>query len=292
MTAKTWQDHYYTLLNDRSWCATHPSKAALYRRRLEAGSLAAQEPESEMDTLQESVGAWGDVTFPESDVGTITAHLLSEAAEMFFAAGHSMVEGGAIVLDAAVKDPEHTKTPIGEAGGIQMLLFHLAHKHGVSLSDLTRTTFRRDAQRRWLAANTRGFREHDPAHEVEKEPDRQPGEDRPTQTLHEIDVGAPPHLTDATDQAMTRVVLMLATLDGSEAEKVHSDLLNLATSARGRASTMAYEWLNAAAEALMASCVERGLVYPCPICGDHHFHHQNGQKGASNNGKQSDSTQG
>jgi hypothetical protein len=120
------------------------------------------EPVNDMDILQGQVVQWAEDTFTTSTTLTVASHLLSEAAELFFAAGGDYAVASGVVHDAYVKDKRNPHTIREEAGGVGMLLLHLAGKENFSLREVVLAVFQRDKARKWLDPNRHGFREHDP----------------------------------------------------------------------------------------------------------------------------------
>lgn len=92
-----------------------------------------------MDNLQQKIGEWGDMTFPRSTLYSLLAHLAEEVAE----------------LTRATSFAELSE----ELADVQHLLFHLAHRHGISLHDATVEKFEKNQQRIW-AQTDRGYAKH------------------------------------------------------------------------------------------------------------------------------------
>lgn len=96
---------------------------------------AAAEPAAK--SLQDEIGAWGDVTFPNSTQQTIIAHLRSEVNEE-------------IAPDC---DPE-------ELADAAMLVMQLAHKRKLNLDALVRAKFEKNKRRKWVWDEKAGFSRH------------------------------------------------------------------------------------------------------------------------------------
>ena len=94
-------------------------------------------------TQQEQVGRWGEETFPHSTPATIFAHLRREVDEL----------GEAIAAGEAERIQE-------EAADCQLLLYHLAHRHGFYLHDAAGVKFARVKLRTWGEPDAEGVVEH------------------------------------------------------------------------------------------------------------------------------------
>ena len=94
---------------------------------------------SDMDALQQRIGEWGDATFPEATGGSITRHLRDEVDEIARTT---------------------TKADLAEElADAQHLLFHLAHREGISLHLATVTKFGANQARTWEPSE-RGYWRH------------------------------------------------------------------------------------------------------------------------------------
>lgn len=102
--------------------------------------MSGVEPIEELDVLQNAVGEWGDLTFPEATIDTILQHAQEELNE----------------LKGATTREERGK----ETADLVMLLMHLAHRDGFSIHTETATKFAVCQNRKWLPADERGIVRH------------------------------------------------------------------------------------------------------------------------------------
>lgn len=137
------------------------------------------------DHTQDEIGAWGDTTFPESTMQTITAHLLREATALYIAAhaadfaldwsiaqddihgqtitelekaSYRLDEGGLAALNNPARLAE-------ECADVALLLYHAAHRGRFSLYDATMAKFVTIKTWAWGAPDAAGVVEHERAEE-------------------------------------------------------------------------------------------------------------------------------
>lgn len=72
-----------------------------------------------LDEMQESIGTWGDETFPTSNADSVLSHLREEIEEFF------------TVAPTMPDNPQYDEAE--EAADVFLLLLHFAHKKGFSL---------------------------------------------------------------------------------------------------------------------------------------------------------------
>lgn len=94
----------------------------------------------ESDGLQEEVGEWGKVTFPEATDRTIKLHLAREVDELF----------------TAPDQPALAE----EIADCYLILLHLCHRNGVNLEEQAQRKFEICKTREWGEPDAQGVREH------------------------------------------------------------------------------------------------------------------------------------
>jgi len=104
---------------------------------MRSGTMVLPRAEPAAKSLQDEIGAWGDVTFPNSTQQTIIAHLRSEVNEE-------------IAPDC---DPE-------ELADAATLVMQLAHKRKLNLDALVRAKFEKNKRRKWAWDEKAGFSRH------------------------------------------------------------------------------------------------------------------------------------
>lgn len=100
---------------------------------------------SDLDAMQEQIGAWGDRTFPNATIGSIISHLREEVDELAIACDRA--------LDRARIGPE--------AADVVMLVIQLAHRNGFSLAEEVERKFAVNQQRRWTVTAPGGHTKHE-----------------------------------------------------------------------------------------------------------------------------------
>lgn len=96
--------------------------------------------------VQDRIGEWGDVTFPDSTVYSITEHFLEEVDEV-----HE-----AVFVDQEWGDGDLPT----EAADCAILLFQLAHRAGFDLIAEVERKFAVNQQRTWGEPDERGVVRH------------------------------------------------------------------------------------------------------------------------------------
>lgn len=109
-----------------------------------------------MDGLQYNIHSWAERTFIHDQLG-IAAHILSEAAELYKAAGGSEVDAQMIVLKAHRKSESSIPE---ETADIVILSMTMAGFKGFSLDEQVRAKMEVNYSRKWGEANELGFTEH------------------------------------------------------------------------------------------------------------------------------------
>lgn len=107
-----------------------------YERGKYAGSL---------DRFQESVGVWGQATFPRSSIHSIAQHFREEADEF-----HAAISSCVPTLDHADE----------EAADCVLLLLHYCYRRNVSLMDLMQKKMETNRVRKWADVEGRGYAKH------------------------------------------------------------------------------------------------------------------------------------
>lgn len=90
-----------------------------------------------MDGLQRRIGEWGEATFPDATWGSILKHLNEEWQEF-----------------SQCSDPEQM---MEEAADMMMILFHLAHRCGISLEEVIARKFVVCQNSEWLPPGEGGY---------------------------------------------------------------------------------------------------------------------------------------
>lgn len=103
-------------------------------------------------SLQEIVGEWGEITFPNSTLLSIMAHLREEVAELDHEVRAGLPKHGPARYFVQVAIGE-------ELADCYLLLLHLAHRVGIDLDMAAAGKFDANRQRTWHD-DGRGYAKH------------------------------------------------------------------------------------------------------------------------------------
>lgn len=93
------------------------------------------------DKLQETVGTWGEQTFPKATLRSIVTHLEEEVGEL-----KEAIEAESNVME--------------EAADIYLMLLHIAHKMNSSLDESAKVKFAICKERKWSEPDKDGVSRH------------------------------------------------------------------------------------------------------------------------------------